>query len=339
MELIDSITVLHRDQKRVVELLVGDLTQLPAEHAVDVLVVSAFPDDYVPTSTSLIGALHRRGVSIAALATKKECDLRQFSSCWLSRIIDLPGIHVRRILCFEPLTRGRATEVVGDIFRSIIPFTTGQPPISQIALPLVATGAQGEPAAAMLEALLDASVHWLTAGMSLEKIKIVLSNSSDLPGLRDSFARVKRRLTQMAPTQPSSSFRFDVFISYSQQNKEPIDALVSSLRTGRSDLRVFMDRLELRPGAAWQQHIFEALDASRRVICAFSPEYLSSKICNEEFNIAMYRHRESTDGVLLPLYLFTTELPTYMKLVHYADVREGDSTKIAQAAKALLDQI
>jgi hypothetical protein len=100
-----------------------------------------------------------------------------------------------------------------------------------------------------------------------------------------------------------------------------------------------MDRLELRPGAAWQQHIFEALDASRKVICTLSPEYLGSKICNEEFHMAMFRHRESKEGVLLPVYLFTAELPTFMKLLQYDDVREGDAAKIAKAAESLLGQI
>src|SRR5678816_2764564 len=121
MDLIDSIFVPHSGQTRKVELLVGDLAELPAEHAVDVLVVSAFPDDYTPTYSSLIGALHGVGVSVDALSHQKEFDLRKYSSCWLSRVIDRPEVQFRRILCFEPLTRGRATEIVGDIFRSIIP--------------------------------------------------------------------------------------------------------------------------------------------------------------------------------------------------------------------------
>jgi len=53
----------------------------------------------------------------------------------------------------------------------------------------------------------------------------------------------------------------------------------------------------------------------------------------------MFRHRESKEGVLLPVYLFTAELPTYMKLLQYDDVREGDSAKIAKAAEGLLGQI
>ena len=136
------------------------------------LIVSAFPDDYYPTRNSLIGALSRAGVSVAELAEHKEVDLRHFSSCWLSRPIERPGINFRRVLCFEPGYRGKAPEVVGDVFRSMVPFTTGTPPITKVAMPLLASGDQGEPAEAMLDALTDASVRWLSAGLALERIKI-----------------------------------------------------------------------------------------------------------------------------------------------------------------------
>jgi hypothetical protein len=318
-------------------LLVGDLSAIPETEAVDLLVMSAFPDDYIPTHSSLIGSLSRRGVSVAELAADKEVDLRRFSSCWLSREISRPDLHFRRILCFEPRFRGRAGEVVGDIFRSIIPFTTSQPPITQIAIPLVASGDQGELPEAMLEALVDAAVHWLSVGLPLERIKIVLHKS--VQSLGEAFARVKQRLSQPEPGQQESPYLFDIFVSYSQKNMEAVDTLVGCLRAERPSLRVFLDRMELRPGAAWQEHIFDALDASRKVICAFSPDYLTSKVCKEEFNIALFRHRESSEGVLLPVYMYTTILPTYMKLVQYTDVREGDPVKIALAAKAVIEQI
>ena len=111
------------------------------------------------------------------------------------------------------------------------------------------------------------------------------------------------------------------------------------LRSRRPGLRIFVDRLELRTGAAWQQHIFDSLEESRKVICVFSPEYLASKVCKEEFNIALFRHREAADGVILPVYLLSAALPTYMKLVQYEDVREGDRLKMAEAAVRLLRQL
>ena len=52
--------------------------------------------------------------------------------------------------------------------------------------------------------------------------------------------------------------------------------------------------------------------------------------------MALFRHRESEEGVLLPLYLLTAELPTYMKIIHYEDVREGDPVKLEQSAETLL---
>jgi hypothetical protein len=339
MELIDTIAVRHQGQERLVMLFAGDLAALPEREAVDVVIVSAFPDSYIPTPASLIGALARAGVSVAALAADKEVDLRRFSSCWLSREIEQPGVHFRRILCFEPLQRGKAPEVVGDVFRSIFPFTTASPRISQVAMPLLASGDQGESPEVMLEALTEASVQWLSAGLPLDRVKIVIRRSADSRTLRETFARIKTRHTAVAGASQHGSYRFDLFVSYSQRNKAEVDALVTELVSRRPGLRVFLDRLELRPGAAWQQHIFDSLDQARKVICAFSPEYLASKVCKEEFHIALLRHREATDGVLLPVYLYSAELPTYMKIFQYEDVREGDRVKIAQSAERLLKQL
>lgn len=338
MELVDSIVVRHQGVDRHVELFVGDLTCIPDEEAVDLLIVSAFPDSYAPTRRSLIGALERAGVSVERLAADKEVDLRPFSSCWLSRRVRTPHMNFRRILCFEPGFRGRASEMVGDVFRSIVPFTTGEGAVSRIAMPILASGHQGEPQEAMLEALADAAAHWLSIGLAVDRIKIVMQPALDVPKLSAAFARVKRRRFEASLAVAPLGFRFDLFVSYCQKDKEAVDHLLAEVRRLRSDLRIFVDRLELKPGAAWQQHIFDALDASRKVVCAFSPNYLESKVCKEEFNIALFRHRESNDGVLLPVYLYSASLPTYMKLVHYEDVREGDPLKMAAAARNLLRQ-
>lgn len=336
MEIIDSICVEHNGIPRCINLAVGDLANLPPEHAVDAIIVSAFPDDYAPMRGTLIAALDRKGISVADIAVRKAVDLRQFSSCWLSDVIDHPNAGFHRILCFEPAYRGQATEVVGDIFRSIIPFTTGQPPINSIAMPLVATGDQGEDRNEMLRALVDAAVHWLNTGMPLDRINIVLHSGAELDSLRQTFAEVKASLNLSAS---NADFKFDAFVSYSWDNKDAVDQLVNCFLSSRPNLRLFVDRLELRPGAAWQQHIFESLDDARKIICMYSPSYLKSRICQEEFNMALFRHRESDDSVLIPVFLQSADLPTYMRMTQYIDAREGDVNKIAQTAAELMKQI
>lgn len=336
MKLIDEIILISAGQERSVALYVGDLASIPEREAVDLLIVSAFPDDYIPTSTSLIGALHRQGVSVAALATAKDVDLRQFSSCWLSREIRQPTAHFRRLMCFEPLVRGAAPEVVGDVFRSLMPFCAGTPPISQIAMPILAAGDQGEAPAVMLSALVDASLHWLMIGVPITRIKIVMRSGSAVGELTEVFSRAKTRFHTASTTLAAKTHRFDAFLSYSRKDQDAADQIANALKYTRPTLRLFVDRLELQTGAAWQQHIFEALDECRKVIPLLSPSYIESKVCKEEFNIALFRHRDSSDGILVPIFLRSAALPTYMRLVQYLDVREADFDKLSAVTRSLL---
>ena len=91
----------------------------------------------------------------------------------------------------------------------------------------------------------------------------------------------------------------------------------------------------MKPGYAWQRHIFESLDRSRKVISVLSPDYVDSKVCQDEFNMALLRHRRTDAGVLLPVYLRSATLPSYMEIIQYIDAREADRGRIAQAADAL----
>ena len=81
MKLLDSISIRGREHEHV-ELYQGDLTVLAPTEGFDLLVVSAFPDDYIPTRTSLIGALNRKGLSVARLALIKDIDLTAFEMAY-----------------------------------------------------------------------------------------------------------------------------------------------------------------------------------------------------------------------------------------------------------------
>ena len=75
-----------------IELLNGDLTEIPPAHRVDVLVVSAFQNDYAPLSGTLIGALHSKGLNVDLLARTPETDLRESFNTWVSPSPS-PGSH------------------------------------------------------------------------------------------------------------------------------------------------------------------------------------------------------------------------------------------------------
>jgi hypothetical protein len=338
MEMLDGLTVYHGSEESRFELYRGDLSAMPSEEAVDVLVLSAFPDDYTPTPQSLIGALAAKGVSLADLAEKKSVDLRENYACWLSEdiISSEPGIQFKRILCFEPRSKGYPPEVVGDIFQGLISLIEGDYAISSIAMPLVASGDQYISVADMLEPLFDAAVHWQALGLSINRIKIVQHSELKAAEMKGAFSILKKQYSRKV-VQPSDSFNYDVFISYSHDNAAAVDFLLDEMKRINPNLKIFLDRKELNTGVAWQQEIFEALDDCRKVVAFYSPAYLSSKICREEFNIAMFRHRESKGGVLLPIYLHTANLPTYMKVMQYTDCCEADKAALQSACKQICE--
>lgn len=334
MELLDSLNVYHKGEPRLIEIYQGDLTDLRADEAVDLLVVSAFPGDYTPVKGTLIGALDDQGVSVSQLARQKAFDLRETFSCWLSKEIQSSNsrIQFKRILCFEPLIRGKPSQVVGDIFQSLMPFASGEPGIHTVAMPVVATGNQRVPLTEMLEPLIDAAVHWLELGLPITHLKIVQLSEARAFELKGAFAILKKKYT--SPTiSAKRNFKHDIFLSYSHTNKEDAQFCVEELQRQYPGIRVFIDRKELNAGSSWQQEIFEALDDCRKVMTLYSPAYLLSKVCKEEFNIALFRHRDSIEGVLMPIYLYSTDLPTYMKILQFHDCREGSRIKLRSACE------
>jgi hypothetical protein len=304
---VDTIMVRKDSRTAEIQLCVGDLSELPPEHAVDVLVVSAYRNEYAPMPGSLIGSLDRKGVSLDHLAKARQVDLRDAFSCWLSREITdrRRGIEFRRVLCFEPSKEANASELVGDIYRSLAPFVAGQDPIRAVATPLVASGFQRADPKAMLKHLVEASIQWMSTGFPLSCLKIVCLPRPDFAELGSLFAELKTRHADTA-SEDASLFSYDFFISYAHADAHEVSYFEEVLRARHPELRLFVDRKEISVGAEWQREIFESLDDCRKVIAFYSPAYLNSKVCLDEFNIGLCRHRESKEPVLAPVYLYST---------------------------------
>lgn len=339
MKLLAEQKVMYKDESRLVQLYHGDLTAVPSNVIVEVLVVSAGPFNYSPVPHSLIGALHEHGLSIASLVNDGGIayDWRDTLNCWLSTPIDpLLGLNIQRVLVFEPRHNQLDSELVGDIFRALMPYLSSNDELKTIAMPLLATGRRRGDMVAILDALLNAAVHWLALGLPVSRLLIV-ENRLEKAYMASGMFQVLQRSYQDFQLQQANTFRYDVFISYSTRNTAVMEQLLSALYDQQPDLRVFVDRQELNAGAAWQQEIYDALESCQKVVCLLSPEYLASKICLEEFNIALFRHRDAEpEGVLLPIAIADADLPIYMRLMQHLDCREGAPEQIMAAASEII---
>ena len=338
MRLLDTLHIDGVPSKRI-ELLKGDLTSIPSEFQVDLLIVSAFPNDYSPTPSSLIGALYRRGLVVGKLAMSKDSDLINDFSCWLSHEIPQSKNEMRfkRVLCFEPLFRGSPPQVVGDIFRALTPILAEKPGMKSAAMPIVAAGDQGHSVSSILEPLLDAAFHWMSKGLPLTVLRIVAYSNDQATEAADAFARAKTKFQGASGESSAESYRmdYDVFFSYARENLVEMECIEQHLRRVNPSVRIFVDRKEIDIGSPWQPEIFENLDRCFKVVTLLSPHYLSSKVCKEEFNIAWVRGRNEDLDLIFPIYIYSANLPTYMTYRSYLDCREGDYSKLAIAAERL----
>ena len=84
MELLSEIKINRSSGDAVIQLFHGDMSAIPPEHAVDIMIVSAYPNNYDPLPGTLIGALYNKGLNFANLAQHKQVDLTTQLGCWLS---------------------------------------------------------------------------------------------------------------------------------------------------------------------------------------------------------------------------------------------------------------
>jgi len=339
MKLLEQITVIDRQsQKHTIDLINGDMTGLTHDNGADVLIVSAFPDDYTPTASSLIGALNRIGISVEALSRDKLEDKRESTYCWTSKQIrnDKSDVPFQYILCYEPPASLHPAEAVGNIFRCLASYAGTGMPITSVAMPLISTGDASIPMVDMIEPLVNTAINWMSNGLPIERLMIVEHSETKAMEMKGALSLLKR-MHERSSFNLTARKDYDVFISYCQLNSEEADFLHNELEMSNPGIKIFMDRIELEPGIAWQQKIFNSLIRCRRIVTLYSPQYLASKACQEEFNIAQLLHLSKKD-VLFPVYIYNADpLPDYMTFWQYIDCREADRTKIRNACNKLLN--
>src|SRR5215469_1754475 len=116
--------------------------------------------------------------------------------------------------------------------------------------------------------------------------------------------------------------RFDLFISYSREDRDRVLPLVEALRA--FDYRVFFDQESIKVGDVWKKRLETEIRRSRALILCWSAAAKASEFVHFE-----YIKAGSLGRKVLPWLLDDTPLPAMLD-VHYTSIQDP-----IQAAAAL----
>ncbi len=51
------------------------------------------------------------------------------------------------------------------------------------------------------------------------------------------------------------------------------------------------------PGSSWQMQLYAALDNASTIIALLSPDYVTSQVCQEEYNLALMKHIAAVSSI------------------------------------------
>ncbi|MEQ8766555.1 MAG: TIR domain-containing protein [Planctomycetota bacterium] len=129
-----------------------------------------------------------------------------------------------------------------------------------------------------------------------------------------------------------------VFISYVRENEAQVQRLAAELR--KADIKVWLDRDNLKPGTRWQDAIKGAIREGSFFIACFSDEYDRRDItyANEELTLAReeLRKKDRSTTWFIPLLLSgdVPEIPIgpgeTIRDIHWVDVTEDWESGVAQ---------
>eukprot|EP00794_Sanderia_malayensis_P007284 gene7284-8097_t len=323
-----------------IDFVYGSVTKLEKKDEVDVLVVSAFPNNYQETPYSVIGALKRDlGLVMGDLAKDKEEDLRNIFSCWWSK--ELPSQYsYRRILCFEGAYKAgaRPPTVIGEIFRCLVSLCKNKD--IKVMMPLITTGHQGYSPEMILCLIVEAAIHWMQIGLPLRVLKIVAytKDFKQIKGdnLLDNFQTLKKKWLvkeeQRRKKVNDPSINYDVYLSYSPKDQHMADKILRMMREMNQGIAVFNERQEINQEKSWQRDIYKVMVSCARVVTILSANFMADESCLEQYNIALCCTRNMRRDYLAPFYANDIDvMPTYMGLIQYVDCRPFSEESVSTA--------
>ena len=124
-----------------------------------------------------------------------------------------------------------------------------------------------------------------------------------------------------------------IFISYSYKDKEFVRRLASDLRA--RGIQVWVDSQEIRVGDSIIQKISEGIERADYVLVVLSQSSIQSVWVQKEVRTAFVKDPAGAKGVLIPVVLEKTQIPSFLQGIKYADF----TTSYEEGLDEILDAI
>lgn len=118
----------------------------------------------------------------------------------------------------------------------------------------------------------------------------------------------------------ADNFKYDVFLSYSSQNKPRVRKLAERLK--QAGLRVWYDDWVVKPGDDIYLAIERGLETARVQVLCLSPQALGSAWVTLERNTVLFRDPTNAGRRFVPLLLADCDLPDTLRRYKYVDFRQ-----------------
>jgi len=128
------------------------------------------------------------------------------------------------------------------------------------------------------------------------------------------------------PIDPSTAF-----VSYSREDLEFVQRLAKDLKARGA--KVWMDKLDIRPGQRWEVEVQTALDECLRMLVILSPAAIASKNVLAEAAFALDEAKE-----VIPVLYRECKIPFRLRPFQYADFRSDYSVGLEELLASLSSQ-
>ena len=227
----------------------------------DVLIVSAFKNDYTPVSNTMIGCLWQNyDVSVAELAKRPVLNMKDFG-VWVSDAIG--GRCCGSLACVELIGNDEApASLIENLFFALKKHERRGGAVASVAMPLLGTGNQGFDENEIVMPLLSECIEALESIDGLHDITIFTRRDEQYEQLSKSISNCLPRATHKT-----------VFISYSHKDADFANSIASTIE--QNGIKAWMDHRKIR-NPDYAEEIIDALRRSTAYAILVSSQSMQS---------------------------------------------------------------